>query len=241
MDPVLVHLPYSPWSEKARWALDHHRVRHHRVVHLPWVYEPLLRIASRNLREKASVPRLFVGSRVIGDSLEIAEWADTVGSAAPLLPEEKKADILGWVDRGEELLGAGRGRLLERMLASRPALREALPPPLRMFGSAGVAVARTATAFVQKKYVAEGESMASREAKMVAVLEKLRSAIRGGEPLLGTFSFADIAMAAALSVVDLRPEVPLGREQRKAWAEPTLASAFPDVLAWRDAIYAAYR
>ncbi len=241
MLPVLVHLSYSPWSEKARWALDHHHVRHRRVEHLPLVLEPALRIASRNLREKQTVPRLFVGAEVKGDSLEIARWADAIGSGTTLFPEDRRGAILDWVDRSEELLAAGRARLLERMLESRPALREALPAPLRAIGGPAVAIARAATAFVRQKHVARSESLAAHEARMTSVLDKVRAAIHGQDPLLGTFTFADVAVASALSMVELRPENPLGPEQRKVWAEPRLAEAYRDVLDWRDAIYARYR
>ena len=48
-------------------------------------------------------------------------------------------------------------------------------------------------------------------------------------------------MASSIGVVDVRPETPLGPEQRKAWTEARLASAFPDVLAWRDRVYASHR
>jgi glutathione S-transferase len=40
----LLGLPYSPWSEKARWPLDARRVPYKNVTYAPWVGEPLLRM-----------------------------------------------------------------------------------------------------------------------------------------------------------------------------------------------------
>jgi glutathione S-transferase len=240
MVPILVHLSYSPWSEKARWALDHHHVQHRRVEHLPLVLEPLLRVASRDLREKQTVPRLFVGRDVLRDSLEIARFADRVGRGDALLPSDLEQEILAWVDRSEALLASGRARLMDRMLASQEALREALPRPFRAIGPA-VGVARAAAAFVRDKHVRGAESPAAHEARMVEELDRLRAAIRGGAPLLGRFTFADVAVASSLGVIALRPETPLGPAQRAVWAEPELAAAYADLLAWRDAIYDRHR
>lgn len=241
MDPILVQLAYSPWSEKARWPLDHHRVRYHAVEHLPLVYEPLLRLASRKPLEKPTVPCLYVGARVIGDSLEIARYAESVGSGSPLFPDDRTREILDWVRRSEELLGAGRARLLDRMLASPAALHEALPGPLKAFGSLGLGVARAATTFLKTKHVEAEESSASLEASMAKVLEAARKSLEGKEYLLGELTFADVAMAASLVVIKLRPDSPLGPEQRKVWDEPRLAAAFPDLLQWRDRMYASHR
>ena len=35
----LYSLVYSPWSEKARWALDHHRIAYRRVRYEPVIGE----------------------------------------------------------------------------------------------------------------------------------------------------------------------------------------------------------
>jgi glutathione S-transferase len=53
--PTLVYLPYSPWSEKARWALDYHGVRYDQSIHVPITGELPLRLRTRRFGGRISV------------------------------------------------------------------------------------------------------------------------------------------------------------------------------------------
>lgn len=241
MRPVLVQLSYSPWSEKARWALDHHHVDYVKIEHVPMVFEPLLRIASREPFKKQSVPKLFHDSKIYGDSLTIARHAEEIGTGSRLFSETFLGEILAWADRSEAYLSAARARMMQRLLSNPAALVEATPGPLKMFGPVAFATTKLASRFVQKKHVKEGTGMAEHEATMVSILETLAKAIAKGDHLAVDFSFADIAMASMLAFLDPRPETPVGPEWRELLREPQLAAAFPQVLSWRDRMYEAHR
>lgn len=53
---------FAPWCEKARWALDHHRVPYDYTEHLPMIGELRLRSAARKWSGRVTVPLLVDGS-----------------------------------------------------------------------------------------------------------------------------------------------------------------------------------
>ncbi len=241
MLPVLYYATFSPPSEKARWALDHHRVPHLRRVHVPIVGEPLLRARSGRWSGRITVPLLVADGRVIGDSLDIARHADQAGSGAPLIPQALEQDVLHWVGQSEAMVNAGRVLVSWRISRSPAALRETLPPPLRRNDAIAGLMGRMGMNLFMRKYGVPAEDPAKAESMLRNVLERLREALRDGRStLLGTFSFADIAMAATMQTVKPvdHPEFRLGPATREAWTDPRLASEFAEVLAWRDRIYA---
>ena len=79
---------------------------------------------------------------------------------------------------------------------------------------------------------------------MRETLAGLRAALARTSPyLLGSFSYADIVMAIVLQGV-----TPVGDRYwqldpatRIAWTRDDLTAEFPDLLAWRDDIYARHR
>jgi len=242
MPPTLVHLPQSPWSEKARWALDHHGVTYRTVVHMPMVYEPLLRLASRELRKKPTVPMLFAGSVVLRDSLEIALFAEHHGKGSPLFPKTDETAIFTWNDHADRLLGAARARVMERLLTNRDALIEAIPPPLSKLGATLLPVAKLAAGFVANKYRTKATPPAQTEATIASVLELADARLSDHEHLVGDgFTFADIAFACALGMISPHARQPLGPASREVWSEPTIAAAFPRLVRWRDSLVERYR
>jgi glutathione S-transferase len=241
----------SPWSERARWALDHHGIAYRQVEHLVMLGEPLLRLRLGRLRGGLSMP-LFVDAErklTILDSVEIARHADAIdaaGRAAPLFPAGREREVDTWVRRATDLMEAGRSLLLPRLLADRAARREAFPPqipaPLRGLLDP---LARMGTRFVQRKYRGFEQDPATAERTIRATLEGARSRLHGGATTLleGGFSFADVAFAAALQMVRPveHPAYPLGPATRAAWTYGPIAGEFADVLAWRDRVYTEHR
>jgi glutathione S-transferase len=248
MTALLIQLPYSPWSERARWALEHHHVAYRPFEHVPMIYEPALRVVSavltksgERLLKKATVPMLIDDGKIYPDSVSIAERAEQVGSGTPLIPDGSRAEVLAWADTADRLLDSGRARLMDRLIADDAALRDALPPPLRTL-PASVATARLAAKFVKQKYVANGQTAAEHEARMDAELERIERALDGQSFLTGGgFTFADVAVASAIDMVDIRPETALGSASREVWGEPSLAKAHPKAIAYRDRVYAEHR
>src|SRR5262245_44081226 len=128
----LLALPYSPWSEKARWALDvcgvPYRYRHYQ----PLLGELELRGKTRRLRGAVAAPVLTgERGRVSDDSEKIARFADAQSGRPTLLPPGREAEIARWVALSERGLAAGRVLALDRQLRDDGALAEMVPRNLR--------------------------------------------------------------------------------------------------------------
>jgi len=233
-------MAFSPYSEKARWALDHHKVDYAWHEHAPMIGERALR--KRAGRAKASVPMALDGDTVLHDSLAIARHAEKVGKGSRLFANE--AAVRTWVARSDDSLGAARALLFERLLSDRAALRESLPPwvpgPLR--GLATPLAAR-GTRFLSRKYGAQGVAADEATKKLREGLASMQRVLASRDTILDGFSFADIAMAVVVQMIAPVADeyVVLGPERRRAWSEPALAKEFADVVEWRDALYAKRR
>lgn len=82
-------IPFSPWSEKARWALDHHGCDYHEIHHAPVVGEWRLRAQMRRPFGRLTVPVLRDGDRWLTDSFDIARHADAIGHGTTLFPRTR--------------------------------------------------------------------------------------------------------------------------------------------------------
>lgn len=241
--PRLYAESFAPWCEKARWALDHHGVGYTYIEHVPLLGERRLRRAAR--QTPATVPLLVDGDEVLMSSFAIARYAERTGTGAPLIPDEHDAAITAWNARSDAVMTAGRALLLGRMRTSRAALREQLPAFVpRVLRPALTGVAAAGVTHLVRKYAIDTAAVADHEATCRDGLDALRAALAGGLHLVGgRLSYADIAMAAALQFilpVDGR-YIALGPATRAAWTHPALAAAYPELLAWRDRLYAAHR
>ncbi len=126
---TLVGEGFSPWTEKARWALDHHGVRYHYEEYVPLVDEPWLRLRARRLGGRISVPFLLGPGVALGDSFAIAREAERIGHGAALLPPHLLPLIETWNERSERLIAAGRAQVLARTDASAAAQRDTWARP----------------------------------------------------------------------------------------------------------------
>jgi glutathione S-transferase len=237
---------FAPWCEKARWALDHHRVPYVEIEHVPLLGELALRRAARRPLGRVTVPLFVDRGEVLMDSFAIARHAEGVGTGPSLFPAGSEADVAAWNERSEVLMRSGRAMLLPRLRRDRAALLEQLPPavpsvlrpvllPLSAFGAE----------HLMRKYAIRAGEEARHEAASRESLDTLRGALAAGRGcvLPGGFSYADVAMAAALQF--LRPVderyIRLGPATREVWTHPGLATAYADLLAWRDELYARHR
>jgi glutathione S-transferase len=246
MTPVLLGLPYSPWSERARWALDVRRVEYQKRLYQPLVGEPELRWRLKKWFGPVSVPILILEDRSIGDSFEIAKWADTQGLGAKLFPAGSEDKILHWNNTAQTALAAGRLLSLARVLQSDEAVDELLPRAMRL-GATTRAISRFGVERTIKKYN-NGKDFTAQEALLISALETIRQAL-GANPadkpstLLPEFSYADITVAQALSFVK-PPEsrhLKIARHTKELFGDPVLAERFSDLIAWRDRLYSLYR
>jgi len=237
MKPVFYYLPFSPWSLKAAFALRHHAVDVERKEYIPLLAAPELRLRLRKLGGKVTVPVLFTDEGVLTDSFEIALYADRVGRGTPLLPADQRAAIAEWNSRSERLLAAGRARAMVRATRSLDAAYETLPQVIGKLPLLGPVIARGGLVWFNRKYAILERDQDRHEAVLRAELDHLRAALAGGrEQLLGTFSYADVAMAFALQLLEPLPESPMGPATRKAATEDALREQYADLLRWRDAL-----
>lgn len=244
---TLIHLPYSPWSERARWALDARAVPHARKVYMPLLGELGLK-AKIGWSQRASVPVLLTDAGPLTDGLEIARFCQRTGSGAALITAEQDAAAAEWNQRSNAVLEAARGLSLPRMAASDEALVEMIPKGMRPLAPLG---ARALSRYGVLRTIQKYGATASPEQYMATLrseLAHLRASLGptpadGPATLLGTFSYADIAAAQMLVPVGphVGPYLRIGPASRACWTIPEIAQEFSDLLAWRDALYATYR
>jgi len=242
MRRTLYGLAISPWTERARWALDHHCAAYSYHEHVPMLGEVLLRRKAGT--KKASVPLLADGDDVVMGSLEIAKHAEKIGRGASLFPRDRDSEIAHWATAAERMTRVGRASLFRKLMKSKAAQAESLPSfvPGGLRGalapSAGMALR-----FLAKKYEIPENVDAEVEHTLRPLLLELRTAIGKGDYVLSgaTFTFADLAMASTMQVVRPRAAAPFGPATREAWTNDAIAEEFGDLLEWRDAIYAKHR
>lgn len=234
---------FAPWCEKARWALDHHGVAYAYTEHVPMIGDARLRAAARRPAGLVTVPLLVDGDQVIMSSFDIARHAERIGKGPPLFPEDVADAVITWNERSDAVMIAGRAMLLGRMQASRAALREQLPPFVpRVLRGLLTPIASMGVRHLVRKYDVRAGEEARHEDATRASLDLVRAARADGRPFLAgdTFSYADITMAASLQFVLPVAEryIALGPATREVWTHGGLAAEYPDLLAWRDALYA---
>lgn len=69
---IFISLDYSPWSEKARWALDWSGPSYENKAYLSMIGTPWLRYKTKTLAGPVSVPVLLDGKVILTDSFDIA-------------------------------------------------------------------------------------------------------------------------------------------------------------------------
>jgi glutathione S-transferase len=242
--PTLVAEKFSPWSEKARWALDHHRLAYAYREHYPLMGELTLRLRARRPTGRVSTPMLLTAEGPLIDSFDIARYAEREGGAAPLFPAGHEEALGAWNARSEAALRSARVLYLERLGESRAAKVELQPDtlPLAVRRLAAPTV-DLAISFLRRKYGMQ--DAASAQVSLVNELDALQSALAGGKThLVGErFTYADVAMAVTLQFVSPVADryLPLGPATRASCIHPELAARYPELVAWRDALYARHR
>ncbi len=242
----LIAINYSPWSEKARWALDHYGVDYEETPYLAMLGELALRKRLGRWRGKLSVPLLIAEGEVIGDSFKIARHLEEKhGKDHPLFPSASRDEIQLWNERSEAGLAAGRAMTTQRVLESPEARREAMPPMPKMLAAPLMApLTRLGVGFMRRKY-GYSDKLDAHRATLTDMLCNLQNTLSDDRPfLLGdTFCYADICMAVGLQFV--RPVtdeyIKLGSATRKAWTDDQLSQEFSDLLLWRDRVYESHR
>ncbi|MFN0245641.1 MAG: glutathione S-transferase family protein [Kofleriaceae bacterium] len=225
---------YSPWCERARWALQHHGIPFREIEQKPLLAEVTLRLLLGTL-ERVTVPLFMDGNTHLVSSDAIARHGDLVGTGKPLFPVGHEAEIASWMNTSELVMVNGRAQLLPRIAASRDARREGAP--MAWMTTIGVR-------HLMRKYAVRAADGPIHDAESRRALDRVRLALGQRDHLVGeSLTYADITIAAALQFVrpvddrwiELRPAT------RIAWTNEPLAKAYADVLDWRDRLYAKCR
>ncbi len=238
--PILYGVSYSPWSLRARWALDHHHIVYETRNYTPIFSAPLVRARTGRWRGRLSMPLLHASDAVCADSWEILLWAEAHGAGPKLLPAPQAEAVAAWHAVAEDICAAGRALAAKRTLADRAARVEALPPFVpRALRSASAPIATLGAHFLAHKYGFSVDDTDGHRSTQVARVATIRAAIdkHGGAGLLGEPCWADVAVALSLEFVS--PHATLvrhGPATRAAWT--TTEAADPEVLAWRDRVIA---
>jgi glutathione S-transferase len=242
--PKLVQLSYSPWSERARWALDHHGIAYRAVEHIPFLGERRLRKIVGGKKKRATVPVLIDGDNVLIESWDIAEYADRTGTGAKLIPEGQRSDIREWTELADQASSQGRALVVSALLASQAALDEGLPFPLPAWLYAPMRpVTRFGLRWFARKHELSLAGAIEYEERLRPALDRLRVGVKKSPRLLGRFTYADIAMATLLQGISPvgNGYIRLGPATRRAWTREALAKAYPDLIRWRDNLYLEHR
>lgn len=232
---ILIGESFSPWTKKARWALEQCQVDYEYREYIPTLSEPGLRFRMRQWSGAVSVPVLFAGSEIRRGSWEIAIYANEAAGGGRLGDLEAVAQ---WNSLSEDALAEGRTRVVRSIMGNPRALQESLPTFVPEFLRSSLRfVARDAARRLDRKYAHLSRSGALRNA-LLRTREGLTQA--GGDYLLGQFSYADIAMAVVLEVVTpiAKTVPPLGAETLSCWIDSNLADEFQDLVEWRNRLAA---
>jgi glutathione S-transferase len=236
--PTLYVIHHSPWSERARWALLHHKIAFDEREHTPLVGELSLRMRAKNTKGKVSVPLLVDEDVAVQGSLAIGEWVDARGKRDKLFPEGSRDRIAKLHETLEDTLHAARERFVRDLPSDHDAQMEALPPLLRALPGASLS-ARLGGSFIAMKYNAR---IGSVDDRIRNGLRHVRDALGGKKYVLDGFSFADIiATSVVHAVAPMDKFIHLGPGTRRLWNHEKLAKEFPDLIEWRDRIYEKHR
>jgi len=229
--PLLVGESFSPWTKKARWALEYCGVAYDYQEFTPTLSEPKLRWNLKQWTGTVSVPVLFVNEQVFRDSWEIARYANDVAGDKRLGAMD---DIVRWNDLSEAALAEGRTQVVRCILENDQALEESIPDfiPKIMRGKM-IFVARDAVRRLDRKY-----AHLAKPGAMHLALTQTRECLSRSDSdyLMPNFSYADIAMAVVLEVINpiAESDPELGPATQSCWSNEALAEEFKDLLDWRN-------
>jgi glutathione S-transferase len=206
--PVLWHIPFSHFSEKARWALDYKGIAHRRRV-LGSNY--LIRVWRATGQGK--LPVLWLDGRAIADSTRIIATLEEHYPEPPLYPREAAARLraLTLEDDLDETLG--------------PALRAAVVTPLfRHDPDIALRVLTTGMGskaypglrrllrvfpwFYRVRHKISERNLERDRAVVAAALDRIEHARQGRAYLVGeAFTVADLTTASLLGPLLQPPEI----------------------------------
>jgi len=229
--PLLIGETFSPWTKKARWALELCGLKYIYKEYTPTLSEPALRWRLRQLSGSVSVPVLFAGPEVLRGSWDIACYATKLAGDGRL---GDMKHVKRWNDLSEAALAEGRTDVVRRILNTDKALEESLPSFMPKYMRRSFRfLARDAAQRLDNKYAHLRESGALRHA-LLETRENLAQSKT--DYLLGDFTYADITMAVIMEIFApiAHTNPTLGVATQQCWSDAELAREFSDLVLWRN-------
>lgn len=233
----LIGFKTSPWTEKARWALDARHIEYHYEEYVPLISEPSLRLRLKQLNRKVTVPVLLrpkQQGKPLMDSYDIARWAQRYGGGEDLFPAQKNAQIAHINADSERLLALVRARFTINILDNEDAKREQLPAfiPQKLYGMANLGLW-----YLVKKYDLEKQDDTQLIEKLTPILQSWRTQLGDKDTILDQWSYADIIVASTLNFIKPHISRSGGPASDQCQTIEPLAELFNDLCLWRDTVY----
>jgi glutathione S-transferase len=225
----LLLFPHSHFCEKARWALDYKNIAYEPVA----VFPGLHRRTIRNIAPGSSLPVLVTGDGVIQCSDEIIDYLDRLEPGQSLTPRAPaaRAECLELEGRMDAQLGVPVRQILYASLLDHPAfIRRCFTHTMPAWKRAWYPlVARPLRRAIYAAYVKSPAAADAARSAFERTMTELAARLAGSDYLVGnTFTRADLAVAALLSLIALPPEHPF------PWAEVPPSAARDFIDAYRD-------
>lgn len=246
----LYYLHLSPWSEKARWAMDLSNYNYTKINFTPMITTPIVRIRCRNFTRKVTAPTLISNQLCISDAYDIAQFVNNKNSgvhnpSVDLFPCELKSQIDEFDNLSNQILQAGRALVCIRMKNHRGAKLMSLAPVIpSAIRPIMLPVATMGLYYFKAKYGFNWNKREEYIETMRLGLRKVKKQLtNSGDYLLGKFTYADIAIAVTLQMIEPigKKYIPLDSDTESCWKTPELKEEFFDLIEWRNRIYQKHR
>ncbi len=199
---VLITMPHSHYSEKARWALDRLSLPYQEQPHIPLLH----RLATKR-NGGSSVPLLVHGRARFIDSTDILMHADHVSGGDLLYPRDAslRQEVEALETRFDEELGPQARRwVYAQLLAERSLLRQAMSrdvPPLE--AALLPVILPTIVRIIRKALRITPESTAHSLERVGSLFKEVDDRLEDGRQFLvaGRFTAADLTFAALAAPV----------------------------------------
>jgi glutathione S-transferase len=200
--PLLWHIPFSHFNEKARWALDFKGIAHRRqVLGVNYLYR------AWRATGRGTLPILFLDGRAIGDSTAIIAALEERQPEPALYPSDAahRRRALALEDFFDEVLGPSlRAALVTPLFREDPdlamrVLTTGMPP--QAYASLRPLV-RIFPSFYRFRHRVQAKRLRQDRADVAAALDRIARELQPSGYLVGNaFSVADLTAAALLCPV----------------------------------------
>uniref|UniRef100_A0A383VMC5 GST N-terminal domain-containing protein n=1 Tax=Tetradesmus obliquus TaxID=3088 RepID=A0A383VMC5_TETOB len=250
--PELFYLPPSPFSWRAKWALDAAGISYKCS---PYGFSPFylgelpFRWRIGKLFERITAPMMLLpseqGGGLLTDSTDIARWADAHSSSpGQLFPADRLKEVDRWLQAADALLSLFRREMAEAGLKEPRIVDSMLPPGLSGLSlvvarySVRCIFQRLATKYKQDDAAAQADQVAADLAAAAAAVaaHPAKLLLPGSSQL----TYAEIALASALNkAAEVNKPLPPAAASSSAAANSTAKAAGAAAASAGDAASAA--